>query len=209
MKKLRLLTGLVLLPSPALAQLAIIAGPNGSEVQIGSMQWGVESPNKSWSVFNVNPTTLHFELRAGDHWPQDYSTSVQRVEIDQGQRNLFGPGTYYTTQFDYTVLPGGPNTSRWVVLYQLAYPFKGICVWNASPVVAFELKGEHLALTATKAGHGQCTPGATRGTQVQWTLWRDPLPVARGTTHNFKITMLFDANDPNGSVQAWRDGLQI
>src|SRR5262249_37093829 len=63
----------------------------------------------------------------------------------------------------------------------------------------------HLSLIAQRG----C--GGAKQNQINWPngLWKDYSPVARGTTQTFKIAMFFDANDGNGQVQAWRDGVQI
>jgi hypothetical protein len=213
MRKLALALLGLLLASPASAQapltLSVPSPANGSAAMIGKIQWQVESASRPWSVTNVNPTTLRFELRAGDVRPGEYSTNVERVEIDQGNSPFYPGGQPFTTQFDLNILPGSPNTADWVVLYQLAYPYKGPGVWGASPDVALGMNGERLTITAHR-GTGDCMSGTTQ-LQINWPngLWLDPLPVQRGTTHTFKITMMFDANDGNGTVQAWRDGFQI
>jgi hypothetical protein len=208
MKKLLLLSAL-LLATPAIAQqallLSVTSAMNGSGAMVGDQKWGVETASRPWSITQINPTTLRFELRSGDVRPGEYWNSVERDEINSGQEIRFKPGTPYTVQFDLNVLPGSPNTAQWLVLYQLAYPFQGMGVWNGSPDVEFGLAGEHLRLAA----HIGC--GDTVQHQIRWPngLWTDPQPVQRGTIHTFRFTMLFDANSTHTTVQAWRDGVQI
>jgi hypothetical protein len=198
----------LLLAAPVSAQPLTLSCPssaNGATCMIGNMQWNVENGGYPWAVNNVNPTTLRFELRQNDSRPDEYSTTVQRVEVNSGQKYLFPGGQPFTTQFDLTVLPGSPSTAGFLSLYQLAYPFQGIGIWNGSPDVEFDLhSGDRLSLIAQQG----CPPNQN---QINWPngLWTDPQPVVRGTTHTFKITMLFDVTDGNGQVQAWRDGVQI
>jgi hypothetical protein len=159
---------------------------------VGDQKWHVQTASRPWSITQINPTTLRFELRSGDVRPEEYSNSVERDEINSGQ------------EIDLNVLPGSPNTAQWLVLYQLAYPFQGIGVWNGSPDVEFGLAGEHYRLIA----HNGCGDTAR---QINWhnRLWTDPQPVQRGTIHTLRFTMLFDANSTHTTVQAWRDGVQI
>jgi hypothetical protein len=206
MKKLLLL--LALLATPAIAQQAVLLNVtstlNGSPAIVGGQKWHVETASKPWSIAQINATTLRFELRSGDVRPGEYSSGVERDEINAGQEIRFKPGAPYTVQFDLNVLPGSQNTAQWLVLYQLAYPFQGMGVWNGSPDVEFDLAGERLTLVA----HDGCGDTAQ---QINWPngLWTDLQPVQRGTTHTFRFTMLFDADSTHATVQAWRDGIQI
>ena len=206
MKKLLLFFALIV--TPAIAQqvvlLTVTSTVNGSPAIVGGHKWHVETASRPWSITQINPTTLRFELRSGDVRPGEYSSSVERDEINSGQEIRFGPGAPYTVQFDLNVLPGVPNTAEWLVLYQLAYPFQGMGVWNGSPDVEFGLVGEHLTLVA-QIGCGEAAQ------QINWPdgLWTDPQPVQRGTIHTFRFTMLFDAHSTDATVQAWRDGIQI
>jgi hypothetical protein len=199
---------LLLTPALALAQPLTLSCPspaNGATCLIGNMQWNVESAGQPWSVANVDPTTLRFELRQNDSRPGEYSNSVQRVEVNSGQQYRFPGGRPFTTQFDLNVLPGSVSTAWFLTLYQLAYPFQGVGVWNGSPDVELGLRpGDHLSLIAQRG----CPNNQN---QINWPngLWTDPNPVVRGTAHTFKITMFFDANDGNGQVQAWRDDVRI
>jgi hypothetical protein len=208
MKKLLLLLAL-LLATPAIAQqallLSVTSTVNGSPAMVGGQKWLVETASRPWSITQINPTTLRFELRSGDVRPGEYSNSVERDEIHAGQEIRFKPGVPYAVQFDLNVLPGSPNTAQWLTLYQLAYPFQGMGVFSGSPDLAFELAGERLRLNA----HIGC--GETAQHEINWPkgLWTDPQPVQRGTTHTFRFTMLFDANSTHTAVQAWRDGVQI
>jgi hypothetical protein len=209
MKKLVFALLGLLFAAPASAQSLTLSCPspaNAATCTIGDMQWHVESGGYPWAVANVNPRTLRFEIRQADGRPDEYSSSVQRVEVNSGQKYLFPGGQLYTTQFDLTVLPGSTSTAGFLSLYQLAYPFQGIGTWDGSPDVEFDLlPGDHLSLIA----HRGC--GEANQNQINWPngLWKDYSPVARGTTQTLKIAMFFDANDGNGQVQAWRDGAQI
>ena len=206
------LLGLLLGSASALAQggplpLSCPSYTNGSPCMVGNAQWHLESSSNSWSVTNVNPTTLRFEIRYGDHRPGEYSTSVNRVEVNEGQLNPWPGGQAFTTQFDLNVLPGSPSTVTFLSFYQLAYPFQGIGNWLTSPDLEFGLlPGDHLTLIGMRG----CPP-QSNVKQINWPkgLWTDPLPVQRGTTHTFRVTMFFNPKDANAWVKMWRDGVQI
>lgn len=68
-----------------------------------------------WSLTYPDPDTIRLELRAADHWHNDYSTSVQRSEITF-DTPVFHPNETVDVKYGLTVEPGAASTAPWLVL---------------------------------------------------------------------------------------------
>ena len=86
--------------------------------------FGVQDAGQPWSLTAPDSSALRFELRAQDHWSSDYSTSVQRTEINDLQ--TIAPRTPIELTYNFTVEPGPTSTADWVTLGQMHSVSEGV-----------------------------------------------------------------------------------
>ena len=153
---------------------------------------GLNNSGNPWSLTNPDPYTFRLELRAGDHWSRDYSTSIQRTEV-QFNTPIFHQGDAVDIKYGLTVEPGATTTTEWTLLNQI----QPIDAYQIPPFEIDLSSGDHMSIhirnLSTPTGHQQ-------------TLWVDPNPIERGHTYQMDVQLQFGQN---GYLHITRDGQTI
>ena len=158
-----------------------------------SLNYFTMSAHQPWSLTSPDSSTLRFELRAGDHYVDDPSSS-QRSEISpigsDGHFYMYPSNTPIEVTYDFKIEAGTPTTANFVTLGQFHDTTSGV------PPYFVQLRpGDHMHITI-------------KNSQFIDDVYADPNPLVRDHTYHMKIDVNFSTTDA-GYLQVWRDGVQI
>jgi len=168
---------------------------------LGSDRWNVEAPAQ-WSLTEVNPDDLRFEVRAGDtaDWDRMHNHPAERAEIS-GFHSKAPTDSDLWFSMDLMVEPGPPVTSRWTVLGQL-HPTEDPGDIGPSPAWAQELNAGDIFRIVIRAKNEK----PLRKSPAPLVLFVDS-EFKRGRTYHLVYRLRYSATQ--GALDAWRDGTQI
>ena len=155
---------------------------------IDGQGWYNDNAGKSWSLTTPDSHTVRMEVRAGDYWVEDGSSS-SRSEILAA--NSVSNGGIFNASYSMTVEPGTSNVNSglsWLSLAQM-YGANGA-------TFSIQLQGEQMAVVVN----------LNEADQQQ--VYKDPNPIQRGQAYDIQIQARF-APDSTGYLEIWRDGVQI
>src|SRR4051812_39896 len=168
---------------------------NGAGIALGGDDFAAQNASRSWSLSALDADTLRFELRSGDHWPQD-GTEVERSEISDQQDVTNSDSVHVSYQF--MVENGAQNTAAWLVIGQFHQDSSSAL--GRSPPFEIDLSGEHMVVEVRYQD--------ASGKVVTKDLFTDPADIQRDHLYNMNISATFDPAG-NGHLTVTRDGVQI
>jgi hypothetical protein len=155
-----------------------------------SVGFGGLNAGQPWSLTAPDTNTIRLELRPQDHWPNDYSTSVQRSEVTF-KDPVFHVNQPIEIKYGLTVEPGQTSTAKWLVLNQI-----NLLDEPQNPPFQVSLRpGDHLAVQIRTGPSDQGT-----------ILWEDPNPIQRGHEYQMAVQAKFGSN---GYLIVTIDGQQV
>src|SRR5262245_3990533 len=135
----------------------------------------VQNAGEPWSLTFPDPYTFRLELKQGDHYPDDYSTSVQRTQVKTLQP-AFHQGDAINVHYGLTVEPGAASTSNWQVLNQ-------INLLDNPQIPPFEIdlvNGDRMQVSIRNPSNGDGE-----------VIWTDPNPIQRGHEYQMNVQLKF------------------
>jgi hypothetical protein len=159
-------------------------------VTISGISFAGQNAGRAWSYSRPQAGTHRFEVRAGDKWPGDGASRVDRSELSAAKR--FAAGDIITMEFDFMLEPGPASSAAWLVFWQIHHDSL-----HGSPPVSLELfNATDRMRVSTRNASG-----------VHSVRYAEQSPLERGRTYRFKIeTRIAEAN---GYLKVWRDGVQL
>ncbi|MDH2403174.1 heparin lyase I family protein [Bradyrhizobium sp. SSUT18] len=176
---------------------------------IGGDSYQVQTAGKSYSLTNLDPQTLRFEVQPGDKAWYD-SGPVDRAEIENDTR--IPVGTPINISYEFMVEPNGPNgsftntASSYFILGQL-HNDDTVGGVPTSPPFYINLVGDHLQVNALYCPTGLNPSNAARNL-THLTLWTDPNPIQAGQYNDTKISANV-SNNSSGYLGVWMNGTQV
>jgi Polysaccharide lyase len=172
-----------------------------------------QSAGQPWSIASLGAShDIRLELRRGDEWENDYSTSTeQRTEISTSNRFAYQQVADLT--FEWMMEEGNTTPGGWGVLFWQAYqgstPTGGA---NTSPPLSMFLNDSgHLVIEVAGTPELSTTTPFQKVFNYQGSQWGnqiDPEPVQLGHWYSFHVRFRY-STDSSGFVTVWRDGQQI
>ncbi len=168
--------------------------------QVDGISYEVQTAGKSYSLTEIDPHTLRFEIHQGDYAWYDSAGVRDRAEIE-GSKHMFAPGAQINVAYQFMMEAGAANTASWFVTAEIHNNDTTVAT---SPPVAIEMLGESLSVVI------RTSPALGSAPVVLKRLWTDPKPIVRGSFHNIAITAVMDnAVGGKGAIAVIIDGVQV
>lgn len=165
-------------------------------------KYAVENANKTYSVSSTDDNTIRFEVRSGDSWPGDGTTTKERSELDgdaSGDGTIFPQSQPIIVIYDIMIEAGTVNqepTSGFGPVIGQFHHDNQTGGW--SPPYECDLgNNDFMNITINNAGNN------ANSWSNYPTIWTDNVAVVRGNWYHFHIEVMFDP--VNGYLKVWKD----
>lgn len=177
---------------------------NGDTVFVAGTGFELQSADHPWNLTRPDPSTYRFELRPGDVWDHDPSSS-ERSELASDYYRAIDPNEVTLVTYQFMIEPGARNTAEgmegdgsWLVVGQF-HPVNEV----TGPAMSIEMVGERMAI---RIGYDE--PDASFQDPTYQYVFMDDTPIVRGRYYEMRIEVTFDAGG-NGFLRVWQDKAEI
>lgn len=174
------------------------------------LEYAVESAGRSYSFSEPAQQVFRHEVRSGDRiCAAGTCEPSERSEIVAGL--VSDSQSMITVDYGFTVEPGPPTTSGWLVIGQ--FSLRDLAKEFSPPIEIDLLPGDKMAVAVgwQRSYTSSLTPfwnATINGKAVSYGFaFKEDLPLVRGRTYQMRIEALL--NPQNGILRVYRDGVRI